>query len=70
MLHLYALANSLVKTFQVKEKLMSQLLDQVREVMRVRHYQYTTEKTYIHWMKQFIFFHDLRHPKDMGAAGK
>ena len=48
---------------------MSQLLDQVREVMRVRHYQYTTEKTYIHWMKQFIFFHDKRHPKDMGAAG-
>ena len=47
---------------------MSQLLDQVREVMRVRHYQYTTEKTYIHWMKQFIFFHDLRHPKDMGAT--
>ena len=48
---------------------MPQLLDQVREVLRVCHCQYTTEKTYIHGMKQFIFFHDKRHPQDMAAAG-
>lgn len=43
------------------------LLDQVREVCRVRHYSPRTEKTYIHWIKRYIFFHDKRHPKDMGA---
>jgi len=43
------------------------LLDQVREVCRVRHYSPRTEKTYVHWIKRYIFFHDKRHPKDMGA---
>ncbi len=44
------------------------LLDQVREVCRVRHYSHRTEKTYIHWIRRYIFFHDKRHPKEMGAA--
>lgn len=47
---------------------MSKLLDNVRNVMRVRHYSYQTEKTYIHWIKQYIYFHKITHPKDMGAA--
>ncbi len=41
------------------------LLDQVREVCRVRHYSPRTEKAYIHWIKRYIFYHDKRHPKDM-----
>jgi len=44
------------------------LLDQVRELCRVRHYSPRTEKTYIDWIKRYIYFHDKRHPKDMGAA--
>jgi hypothetical protein len=47
---------------------MSKLLDDVRDVMRVRHYAYQTEKTYIYWIRQYIFFHEITHPKDMGAA--
>ena len=43
------------------------LLDQVGDVYRVRHYSPRTEKTYIQWIKRYIFFHDKRHPKDMGA---
>lgn len=43
------------------------LLDQVREVCRVRHYSPRTEKAYIHWIKRYIFYHDKRHPRDMGA---
>jgi integron integrase len=46
---------------------MSKLLDDVRNVMRVRHYSYQTEKTYIHWIKQYIFYHKITHPKDMSA---
>ena len=47
---------------------MSKLLDNVRNVMRVRHYSYQTEKTYIYWIRQFIFFHKITHPAEMGAA--
>lgn len=44
------------------------LLDQVSAKLRVKHYSLRTEKIYIHWIRQFILFHDKRHPKDMGAA--
>lgn len=47
---------------------MSKLLDQVRAVLRTRHYSYRTEKTYIEWILQYIHFHDIKHPKEMGAA--
>ena len=44
------------------------LLDQVRQAIRTRHYSYRTEKAYVHWTKRFIFFHNKRHPADMGEA--
>jgi len=44
------------------------LLDQVRQAIRTRHYSYRTEKAYIHWIKRYIFFHNKRHPVDMGEA--
>jgi integron integrase len=43
------------------------LLDQVRVVLRRRHYSYKTEKSYIHWIKRFVAFHDMKSPRDMGA---
>jgi hypothetical protein len=44
------------------------LLDQVRDATHLKHYAHSTEHTYIYWIKRYIFFHDKRHPKDMGAA--
>ncbi|MDP1925729.1 MAG: integron integrase [Thiobacillus sp.] len=44
------------------------LLDQMREVIRVKHYSLRTEKTYLSWVKHFIHWSGMRHPKDMGAA--
>ena len=44
------------------------LLDRVREAIRTRHYSYQTEKAYVHWARGFIFFHDKRHPAEMGEA--
>jgi len=44
------------------------LLDRVREAIRARHYSRRTEKAYVHWIRRFIFFHDKRHPADMGSA--
>ncbi len=42
------------------------LLDQVRDTIRLKHYSIRTEETYIGWIKRYIFFHNKRHPKDMG----
>ena len=43
------------------------LIDQVRRVMRLKHYSLRTEKSYTHWIRRYIYFHKKRHPKDMGA---
>jgi integron integrase len=43
------------------------LLDQVREIIRTKHYSYRTEQTYVDWIKRFILFHKKRHPREMGA---
>ncbi|MBQ0798206.1 MAG: integron integrase [Porticoccaceae bacterium] len=44
------------------------LLDQLRLHIRSSGLAYRTEQTYIHWIKRFIYFHNKRHPKDMGAV--
>lgn len=44
------------------------LLDQVREAIRTRHYSPRTEETYVGWIKRFIFFHNKRHPAEMGEV--
>ncbi|HEY3303007.1 MAG TPA: phage integrase N-terminal SAM-like domain-containing protein, partial [Candidatus Binatia bacterium] len=36
--------------------------------IRTRHYSYMTEKAYVGWIKRFIFFHNKRHPAEMGEA--
>jgi hypothetical protein len=41
------------------------LLDQMRNVLRLKHMSFRTEEAYIHWIKRFILFHDKRHPKDI-----
>jgi integron integrase len=44
------------------------LLDQLRDTIRLRHYSYSTEKTYVHWARRYILYHNKRHPAEMGAA--
>jgi hypothetical protein len=41
------------------------LLDRVREQLRLKHYSYRTEQTYLHWIKRYILFHKKRHPDEM-----
>jgi site-specific recombinase XerD len=43
----------------------TKLLDQLREALRSRHYGRRTEQTYCHWVKRYIFFHNVRHPAEM-----
>ncbi len=44
------------------------LLDQMRAVIRVKHYSIRTEKTYLDWVRRYIRWSGMRHPADMGAA--
>lgn len=42
------------------------LLDRLRLALRSRHYSRRTEQTYCHWVRKYIYFHDVRHPNEMG----
>lgn len=44
------------------------LLDQLREQIRVRHYSIRTEDVYVKWVRDYVRFHGLRHPSELGAA--
>ncbi|BBB30896.1 integron integrase [Neptunomonas japonica] len=44
----------------------TRFLDQLRLHIRKNGLAYRTEQTYIHWIKRYIFFHEKKHPKDLG----
>jgi integron integrase len=44
------------------------LLDQVRTKMRLLHYAKRTEEAYVDWIRRYIVFHGMRHPREMGIA--
>ena len=48
------------------DKPPKKLLDQVRDLIRLKHYSIRTEQAYISWIKRYIYFHKKRHPKEMG----
>jgi integron integrase len=43
------------------------LLEQVRDLIRLKHYSIRTEASYLGWIRRFILYHGRRHPRDMGA---
>jgi integron integrase len=59
-------------TFRPRETLVpnpkARLREQVHEVMRFKQFSLRTEETYWNWIRQFIFFHNKRHPREMGKA--
>jgi len=46
----------------------TRLLDQVRERIRYKHYSLRTEQTYVQWVRVFVKWSGMRHPREMGAA--
>jgi hypothetical protein len=44
------------------------ILDQIRDAIRLKHYSYSTETTYVHWARRYILFHHKRHPAEMGVT--
>lgn len=45
----------------------TRLLDAVRERARYLHYSLNTEKAYLYWLRFFVRWHGMRHPREMGA---
>ena len=60
--------NVLLAPQAVAGKPKKKLLDQVRDVMRLKHYSLRTERTYCDWIARFIRFHQMRHPGEMREA--
>ncbi|HEX8237790.1 MAG TPA: integron integrase [Abditibacteriaceae bacterium] len=46
---------------------IADLLDAVRQTMRLRHMSLRSEHTYISTIRRFIYFHGKRHPINMGV---
>ena len=50
----------------------AKLLDQLREVLRVKHYSLRKEEAYVQWVRRYLKFHKdaagWKHPRDLGAA--
>ena len=44
------------------------LIQRYREEMQARHYARRTVETYEQWLRRFLRFHRLRHPREMGSA--
>jgi integron integrase len=44
------------------------LLNEARRVARVMHYSLRTEQQYVQWIRDFVRFHRMRHPREMGQA--
>ena len=58
----------LISTFLAMESRPRKLFDQVRDAIRLKHYSYRTEQSYVGWIRRYILFHNKQHPKDMGGA--
>lgn len=43
------------------------VLDEMKNIMRIKHYSLHTEKSYVRWVRRYIYFHNKRHPDEMGA---
>jgi integron integrase len=44
------------------------LIQRYREELQVRHYARRTVTTYEQWLRRFLRFHGLRHPREMGST--
>lgn len=47
---------------------MGKLLDEVRVKMITKHYSRRTIDSYTDWMRRYIYFNRLQHPRELGAA--
>ena len=46
----------------------AKLLDQMREIMRLRHYSIRTEQSYCDWIRRYILFHKMRSRDELSPG--
>lgn len=46
----------------------SPFLNELRADLRARGYAYSTERTYLHWIRRYIYYSNRRHPRELGKA--
>jgi site-specific recombinase XerD len=44
------------------------LIQRYREELQARHYARRTVATYEQWLRRFLRFHGMRHPREMGSG--
>src|SRR5437762_11752891 len=44
------------------------LMDQVREVLRLKHYSIRTERCYCDWIRRYVKFHHMKNRTDLDVA--
>ena len=44
----------------------TRLLDQLRERLRYMHYSLQTERAYVYWVRWFVRYSGLKHPRTLG----
>jgi len=44
------------------------LIQRYREELQARHYARRTVDTYVQWLRRYLRFDQLRHPREMGSA--
>ena len=54
------------RTPDIPRRRPPKLLDQLHETLRRRHYSPRTEEAYVYWTVQYIRFHGMRHPRELG----
>ena len=40
----------------------------MKQTLRLKHFSLKTEKSYVHYIREFILFHNKQHPREMGVA--
>jgi Phage integrase, N-terminal SAM-like domain len=44
------------------------LMDQVREVLRLKHYAIRTERCYCDWIRRYVHFHGMRSREELNGG--
>lgn len=65
-LHSFTLHEILYKYTANGFAMASQFIQDLRNHLRARHYSKRTEQTYVYWIIQYIRFHHLAHPAELG----
>ena len=55
------------KPKKLLDQTCTELVERVRDAIRLKNYSYRTEQSYVDWVERFVRFHNLRHPAEMNT---